>query len=121
MTARYWSFISTLTGVVVMLVATVAAQDQQGVTREFTIVGDHYAFTPSTITVNRNDLVKITFTARDIPHSFTIDKYRIAKRAAKGGTISFEFLADQAGSVPFYCNLTLDPKCKDMKGTLTVK
>ena len=120
MTPRYWSFVATLAGVVVMLVTSVAAQDQ-GAIREFTIVGDHYAFSPATITVDRNDLVKITFTARDIPHSFTIDTYRIAKRAAKGGTITFEFRADQAGSVPFYCNLSLDPKCKDMKGTLTVR
>ena len=127
MTPRYWSFVATLAGAVVLLVRTVGAvpsavagQDQ-GRVREFTIVGDHYAFSPATITVDRNDLVKITFTAKDIPHSFTIDSYRIAKRAAQGGTISFEFRADQAGSVPFYCNLSLDPKCKDMKGTLTVR
>lgn len=127
MTPRYWSFVATLAGAVVLLVRTVGAvpsavagQDQ-GTVREFTIVGDHYAFSPATITVDRNDLVKITFTAKDIPHSFTIDSYRIAKRAAQGGTISFEFRADQAGSVPFYCNLSLDPKCKDMKGTLTVR
>lgn len=125
MTPRYWSFVATLAGVAVVLVTTVAAvpsavEGQEGAVREFTIVGDHYAYSPATITVNRNDLVKITFTAKDIPHSFTIDSYRIAKRAAQGGTITFEFRADQAGSVPFYCNLTLDPKCKDMKGTLVV-
>lgn len=120
MTPRYWSFVGTLAGVVAILVTAVAAEGQSTV-REFTVVGDHYTFTPSTITVNRDDLVKITFTAKDIPHSFTIDSYRIAKRAAQGGTITFEFRADQAGSVPFYCNLTLDPKCKDMKGTLTVR
>jgi heme/copper-type cytochrome/quinol oxidase subunit 2 len=119
MTPRYWSFVATLVGAVVMLVTTAAAQDQ-GAVREFTIVGDHYAFSPATITVDRNDLVKITFTAKDIAHSFTIDSYRIAKRAAQGGTITFEFRADQPGTVPFYCNLTADPKCKDMKGTLTV-
>lgn len=119
MTPRYWSFVATLAAVVVMLVTTVAAQE--GAVREFTVVGDHYAFSPATITVDRNDLVKITFTARDIAHSFTIDSYRIAKRAAQGGTITFEFRADQPGSVPFYCNLTADPKCKDMKGTLTVR
>jgi heme/copper-type cytochrome/quinol oxidase subunit 2 len=133
MTPRYWSFVATLAGVAAALVTTVAAQPagslgavprvegQEGTVREFAVVGDHYAFSPSTITVNRNDLVKITFTARDIPHSFTIDSYRIAKRAGKGGTITFEFRADQAGSVPFYCNLTMDPKCKDMRGTLTVR
>lgn len=124
MTARYWSFVASLSGVVLVLVTTMGAApavQDQGTVREFTIVGDHYKFSPATITVNQNDLVKITFTAKDIPHSFTIDSYRIAKRAAAGHTVTFEFRADQAGSVPFYCNLTIDPKCKDMKGTLTVK
>ena len=50
-----------------------------------------------------------------------IDAYRIVKRAAGGQTISFEFRADQAGAFAFYCNLTSDPGCRDMKGTLVVK
>jgi len=89
--------------------------------REFTIVGDHYAFSPSSIQVNKNDLVKITFTARDIPHSFTVDDYRIVKRASAGQTVTFEFRADRSGPFTFYCNLSQDAKCKDMKGSLTVK
>jgi heme/copper-type cytochrome/quinol oxidase subunit 2 len=72
--------------------------------------------------VNRNDVVKISFTARDIPHSFTIDgPYRISKRAGAGQTVTFEFRADQPGPYTFYCNLTQDAKCKDMKGNLTVR
>jgi heme/copper-type cytochrome/quinol oxidase subunit 2 len=54
-------------------------------------------------------------------HSFTIDDYRISKRANQGQTVTFEFRADKAGAFPFYCNLSFDEKCKDMKGTLTVK
>jgi heme/copper-type cytochrome/quinol oxidase subunit 2 len=99
---------------------TVEGQDQ-GQVREFSVSGSHYAFAPVTLTVNRNDLVKITFTAEDIPHSFTIDDYRIVKRAGAGQTVTFEFRADKTGSFPFYCNLSQDPKCKDMKGTLTVR
>ena len=68
--------------------------------REFTVTGDHYAFSPAVIEVNRNDLVKINFTARDIPHSLTIDgPYRISKRAGAGQTVTFEFRADQSGPV----------------------
>jgi heme/copper-type cytochrome/quinol oxidase subunit 2 len=100
--------------------SAVEGQDQ-GQVREFSVSGNHYAFAPVNLTVNRNDLVKITFTAEDIPHSFTIDDYRIVKRAGTGQTVTFEFRADKTGSFPFYCNLSLDPKCKDMKGTLTVK
>ena len=92
----------------------------QGATREFTISGDHFAFTPVRMEVQKDDLVKITFTAKDIPHSFTIDQYRIAKRAAAGQTVVFEFRADQPGTYRFYCNLTTDERCKRMEGELIV-
>jgi cytochrome c oxidase subunit II len=126
MRARQWAVFGTLGASVMLLVSAaraVEAQDQdQGQIREFTVVGDHYAFSPASIAVNRNDVVKITFTARDIPHSLTIDgPYRISKRAGTGQTVTFEFRADQPGQFPFYCNLTQDAKCKDMKGNLTVR
>jgi heme/copper-type cytochrome/quinol oxidase subunit 2 len=119
MRMRQWLVFVTLAASVLFLVKT-AAQDQ-GQVREFTITGNHYAFAPSSLTVNRNDLVKITFTAQDMPHSFTVEGYRIMKRAGAGQTVTFEFRADQSGSFPFYCNLSQDEKCKDMKGTLTVR
>ena len=98
-----------------------SAARAQASTREFTIAGDHFAFAPARIEVNQGDVVKITFTARDIAHSFTIDNYRIAKRAAAGQTVSFEFRADQTGTHRFYCNLTTDERCKRMEGTLVVR
>ncbi len=93
----------------------------QATPREFTIAGDHFAFSPARIEVNKDDVVKITFTAKDIAHSLTIDNYRIAKRAAAGQTIVFEFHADQPGTHRFYCNLTTDERCKRMEGTLVVR
>jgi len=93
----------------------------QGTTREFTISGDQFAFKPMRIEVQKDDLVKITFTAKDIAHSFTIDQYRIAKRAAAGQTVVFEFRADQVGTHRFYCNLTTDERCKRMEGELVVR
>ena len=119
MRARQWVVFSSLAASVLFLVST-AAQDQ-GQVREFTVSGNAFAFSPSSLSVNRNDLVKITFTAQDMPHSFTIDDYRIAKRAGAGQTVTFEFRADRAGSFTFYCNLSQDAKCKDMKGTLAVR
>lgn len=93
----------------------------QGKVVEVTIDGDHYAFSPARIDVQKDDLVKVTFHARDIAHSFTVDAYRIAKRAAIGQTVVFEFRADQTGTFPFYCNLTQDDKCRQMKGEIVVK
>ena len=93
---------------------------RQGTVREFTITGDHFAFSPARIEVQKDDIVKITFTAVDMPHSFVIDgPYRIAKRAGAGQTVTFEIRA--SASARFYCNLTQDERCKGMVGELVVK
>lgn len=97
------------------------AQEQAPNRREFTVVAKDYTFSPNRLEVSQDDLVKITLTSHDRPSSFAIDAYRLIKRAGRDQTIAFEFRADQAGTFPFYCNLTSDEACKDMKGTLVVK
>ena len=98
-----------------------AAQEPSQNRREFTIVARDHTFAPNKLDVSQDDLVKITLRSDDRPTSFAIDAYRIVKRAAGGTAITFEFRADQAGTFTFYCNLTTDPGCKDMKGTLSVR
>src|SRR5215211_7885418 len=121
MNVRQSPVFATLAACVLLLVSLAGQDSAQGQVREFTVSGDHYGFSPASLTVNKNDLVKITFTAQDMPHSFTIDDYRIVKRAGAGQTVTFEFRADRSGPFTFYCNLSQDAKCKDMKGTLTVR
>lgn len=99
----------------------VAAQEPAQNRREFTIITKDHTFTPNQLEVTQDDLVKITLTSEDRPASFAIDAYRIIKRVAGKTSVTFEFRADQAGTFPFYCNLTKDPGCKDMRGTLTVR
>ncbi len=106
---------------VLLAVTAVAAQEPAQNRREFTIVAKDHTFTPNTLDVTQDDLVKITLTSEDRPASFAIDAYRIIKRVAGHSSVTFEFRADQAGAFSFYCNLTKDLGCKDMKGTLTVK
>jgi nitrous-oxide reductase len=101
--------------------AIVIAQEQAPNRREFKLVARDHVFIPNKIEVAQDDLVKITFTSEDRPASFAIDAYRIIKRAGGGQTTVFEFRADKPGTFPFYCNLTADEGCKDMKGTLVVK
>jgi cytochrome c oxidase subunit II len=98
-----------------------SAQEPSQNRREFTIVAKDHVFTPDKLEVSRDDLVKITLRSDDRPTSFAIDAYRIVKRASGGTSITFEFRADQPGTFTFYCNLTTDPGCRDMKGTLTVR
>ncbi len=104
-----------------LTMATVPSARAQGAATEVVVTGSQFAFAPSRIEVQRDDVVKITFTAGDIPHSLTIDAYRIAKRAGAGQTVVFEFRADQTGTFDFYCNLTQDSRCREMKGQLVVK
>ena len=126
MRSRQGLLFATFTACALFLVSAAAAPrvvegQDQGQVREFTVSGNHYRFAPASLTVNRNDLVKVTFTAQDMPHSLTIDDYRIVKRAGAGQSVTFEFRADRSGTFPFYCNISSDEKCRDMKGTLTVR
>lgn len=126
MHARQWPVFTTLAAFVLLLVSVAvqangaAVQDNAQV-REFTVSGNRYAFSPASLTVNRNDLIKITFTAQDIAHSFTVEGYRIMKRAGAGQTVTFEFRADKPGAFTFYCNLSQDDRCRKMQGELVVR
>ena len=98
---------------------TVSAKAPQ--VREISVRADGFSFSPSTIEVQKDEIVKVTFTAVDMPHSFTIDAYRISKRAAQGQTVTFEFRADRTGPFDFFCNLSQDERCKNMRGKFVVR
>ena len=89
--------------------------------REFTIVAKDFHYTPERLEVTQDDLVKLTVRSEDIAHSFTIDEYRIVKRVPAGGSTTFEFRADRAGTFPFYCNLTSQSGHQMMRGELIVR
>jgi cytochrome c oxidase subunit 2 len=95
-----------------------AAQIQK---RQVTIDAKKYAFSPAKIEVFEGDVVELTFVPSDIPHRFTVDAYKIAKRAEPGKAVTFEFLCDKPGSFRFYCNLTADDGCRRMSGELIVR
>ncbi|HUE88406.1 MAG TPA: cupredoxin domain-containing protein [Vicinamibacterales bacterium] len=103
-----------------LMAASLAAQDRAPDRREITLVARDHQFIPDRIDVRQDDLVRVTFTSEGRPTSFAVDAYRMLKRAGADQTIVFEFRADQAGTFMFYCSLTSDPQCRDMKGTLVV-
>lgn len=102
-------------------VSTAAEFQQQPRIRMFTIKARHYAFDPARIEVNRGDIVKLTLIAEDVPHAFVILEYRICKRVTPKRPVSLEFLADKAGTFVYFCNLTADEKCREMRGELIVR
>jgi len=89
--------------------------------REFTVVAKDFHYSPTRIEVTQDDLVKLTLRSEDIAHSFTLDEYRISKRVPAGGSTTFEFQADRAGTFAFYCGLSGDPGHKMMRGELVVR
>jgi heme/copper-type cytochrome/quinol oxidase subunit 2 len=106
--------------VIAAVVFAAAGLAQEQGRRDITLTAKKYSFSESRIEVAVNDVLRITLVAEDIPHSFTVDEYRIAKRAAPGKPVTFEFRADRAGTFPFYCNLTIDDGCRGMRGELVV-
>jgi len=98
-----------------------AGQEQMPNRREFDLTASNYRFTPDRLEVKQDELVKRTVRSTDVAYSLTIDEYRVSKRIPAGGEVTFEFRADRSGPFTFYCNLSQDAKCKDMKGTLTVR
>jgi cytochrome c oxidase subunit 2 len=111
------------TAAVVLAAAALAQAGAGGQehTRNVTVTARRFAFDPAIIEVQQDDLVKITFRTEDVPHSFTIDDYRIAKRVRPGQTTTFEFRADKAGTFSFYCNIKTEDGCRQMKGRLIVR
>jgi cytochrome c oxidase subunit 2 len=89
--------------------------------RTFTMTARQFEFDPEVIDVRRNDVVRLTITSSDIAHSFTVDAYRIQKRIPPGGSVTFEFRADEVGRFPFYCSLRADAGCENMRGELIVR
>jgi heme/copper-type cytochrome/quinol oxidase subunit 2 len=97
--------------------------------REFTVTAHKYGFSvagsaTAEIHVQQDDLVHVTFSADDIPHSFTTVEtdphYRINRRAEPGKPVSFDFRADKAGRFPIKCTLAIDERCKEMEAWLIV-
>jgi heme/copper-type cytochrome/quinol oxidase subunit 2 len=112
---------------IVLSAAALVAQTK----RDISVSGRKYTYVVSDangpeIRVRLNDVVSITFTAEDIPHSFTIvdsrdSHYRIDKRAEPGKPVTFQFRADTKGTFEIHCTLAIDTRCqREMKGNLIV-
>jgi len=107
---------------VVVATAGVIAQAKRDVSvtavkYQFKVSGSNRA----EIQVAHDDLVRITLTSDDIPHSFTLPDYRIQKRVEPGREVTFEFRAEKVGRFEFHCSLTND-NCRErgMVGVLIV-
>ncbi len=91
-----------------------------GAEKDFTVTGQNYSFSPSTITVNKGDRVKITFVSGGGTHDFKIDEFNVAsQRMSDGAQDVVQFVADKAGTFKYYCSVG-SHRAMGMEGTLTV-
>jgi len=89
--------------------------------KEFTVEASQWKFTPSTITVNKGDTVRLKVISKDVTHGLAIPAFGIDQRLNSGGEIEVVFVADKAGEFPFYCTVFCGRGHSDMTGVLVVE
>jgi nitrite reductase (NO-forming) len=93
----------------------------KSVVKTFTVTGQNYSFTPSTITVKKGDTVKITFKNLNGNHNFIIDEFNVNSGIIAGGEQkTINFVADKTGSFQYYCSVG-SHRAMGMWGTLKVE
>ena len=89
--------------------------------KEFSMTAKRFTFTPSTITVNLGDTVKLHITSQDTLHGITIPDYGIAKNLPAGSTVDIQFVADKKGTFTFQCSVFCGDGHSGMRGQLIVQ
>ena len=91
-----------------------------GMTKDITVTGQKFSFSPSAITVKKGTVIRLTFKNIDGFHDFKIDEFAVATSQINGGEkATVAFTADKAGSFEYYCSVG-NHRTMGMKGTLTV-
>lgn len=92
-----------------------------GTVKEFVVKGANFSFSPSTMTVNKGDRVRIVFENSGGMHDWVIDEFSARTKVIQSGQIeTIEFTADKSGTFEYYCSVGTHRQM-GMKGTLTVK
>lgn len=87
----------------------------------FDIVAVQFEFIPSTITVQKGDTVTLNLSSEDVPHGFALAAFNISETLTPGKITTVEFVADQAGTFNFTCNVACGSGHSDMSGQLIVE
>lgn len=90
-------------------------------TKTFTVSASQFSFNPSTITVNKGDTVVINFSTDDVAHGFALSEFNLTLTATTPGeVVTGSFVADQAGTFSFFCNVSCGSGHGSMRGTFIV-
>ncbi|MFH1095455.1 MAG: cupredoxin domain-containing protein [Candidatus Micrarchaeota archaeon] len=88
--------------------------------KDFVIKATKFAFSPSTIAVNKGDRVRLTLQNVDGAHGLSISEYGVNLQPGSGQSQTAEFVADKAGTFNFACTVYCGSGHLDMSGKLVV-
>jgi len=74
------------------------------------------------ITVRQGDKVRLRLTSNDAVHGFFLEAYDIqVDEVYPGKTVTVDFVAEEAGTFPFACNVVCSVDHHHMRGKLVVE
>lgn len=89
--------------------------------KEFNLEAYQYGFEPEEIVVNKDDVVTILVSSRDVTHGVYIKDYGINVSVKKGETKKIELIAKETGEFPILCSVYCGKGHHSMKAKLIVK
>lgn len=92
-----------------------------GEVKEFTMTAKKWDFSPSTITVNKGDTVKLYIKSIDVTHGFGLPDFGVNENLPPGERVNVEFVADKTGTFTFECTVYCGSGHSGMKGQLIVQ
>jgi len=83
---------------------------------------DHGNMTPMVIRVKKGDLVRLRLTSEDVAHGFRITEFDVKVYPIEPGKFTtVEFVAEEAGTFDFFCNIVCSVRHGEMRGQLIVE
>ena len=90
-------------------------------TKSFSLTAKKWSFSPSTITVNKGDTVKLTITSTDVTHGFFLPDFDVNSTLTAGKTTTVTFIASKTGSFTYSCSVYCGDGHSEMSGVLIIK
>ena len=88
--------------------------------RVIKVTAKQFEFSPSQITVKKNEAVIIELTSTDREHGFRLRAFNVRADVKPGQPARVSFTPDKAGSFTFSCDVFCGSGHEDMEGTLVV-
>ena len=88
--------------------------------KEFEMTARQWEFIPSTITVNKGDLVKLNIKSLDVTHGMALPDFGVNAVLNRGQETNIEFVADKEGVYSFFCSVQCGIGHGNMRGRIVV-